>query len=225
MTRHASARLAGAAYLFYILVAFPQLVIFGRTMNPEGTPARLAYIAEHALDLRIAILLGILCFFSAVALAVGLYGVTRDEDHELAVMALSLRVGEGVIGAAGVLIWFGPLWLATVTGPNAPDAGSANGVAALLLEAGNWHTLISAIFFAAGSTIFCSLLLRGRMIPVWLAWLGVIGSAVLVVSLPLELAGFLRGPITKLLWIPIAAFELTAGPWLLIKGVAPRAER
>ena len=57
------------------------------------------------------------------------------------------------------------------------------------------------------------------MIPVPLAWLGLVGSALLVVALPLQLAEFLRGPITQLVWIPVALFELTLGPWLLIKGV------
>src|SRR6266852_5402521 len=51
-----------------------------------------------------------------------------------------------------------------------------------------------AIFFAVGSTLFSWLLLRGRMIPVALAWLGVLASALLVVILPAQLAGFLKGP-------------------------------
>ena len=38
----------------------------------------------------------------------------------------------------------------------------------------------SPVFFAVGSLLFSWLLLRGRMIPVGLAWLGVIASALLV---------------------------------------------
>jgi hypothetical protein len=79
--------------------------------------------------------------------------------------------------------------------------------------------LVSALFFAVGSTLFAWLFLRGRMIPVPLAWLGVVGSALLVVGLPLQLAGFLSGLVTQLMWVPVAVFELTLGPWLLIKGV------
>lgn len=50
-----------------------------------------------------------------------------------------------------------------------------------------------AIFFAVGSTIFSWLLLRGRLIPVPLAWLGVIASALLAVILPLQVAGLFGG--------------------------------
>ena len=80
----------------------------------------------------------------------------------------------------------------------------------------------TATFFAVGSTLFSYLFLRGRMIPMPLAWLGVVGSALLVVGLPLQLAGFFRGLGAQLMWLPVAVFELTLGPWLLIKGVGTR---
>ena len=88
-----------------------------------------------------------------------------------------------------------------------------------------WNTLIGATFFAVGSTLFSYLFLRGRIIPVPLAWLGVIASVLLVVGLPLQLAGFLNGPITSLMWIPMALFEVPLALWLLIRGVATPAPR
>jgi hypothetical protein len=84
----------------------------------------------------------------------------------------------------------------------------------------------AAIFFAVGSTLFSWLLLRGRLIPVALAWLGVLASVLLVVILPLQLAGLFGGPIswsasvTWLVWLPMLVFEVTLALWLLIKGVA-----
>jgi hypothetical protein len=58
------------------------------------------------------------------------------------------------------------------------------------------------------------------MVPVPLAWLGVIASILLVVILPLQLAGILRGPITEAVWLPMLAFEVPLGLWLIVKGVA-----
>jgi hypothetical protein len=84
----------------------------------------------------------------------------------------------------------------------------------------------AAIFFAVGSTLFCWLLLRGRLIPMALAWLGVLASVLLVVVLPLQLAGLFGGPtswsasVTWLVWLPMLVFEVTLALWLLIKGVA-----
>ena len=225
MTRTTNARLAGFTYLFYIAVAFPEMVLFDRATDVQGTTARLARIAEHAGDVRVAILLSVLACFSAVVLAVALYGITRDEDRDLALIALACRVGEGVTGAAGPLTMAALLWLATTSGPNAPDVAGATALAAVLVKLRGWSPTVGATFFAVGSTIFSYLMLRGRMIPAWLAWLGVVGSALLVLGLPLQLAGVLRGSISQLMWIPIAVFELTVAVWLLVKGVAaPRTK-
>src|SRR5205085_4721122 len=112
---------------------------------------------------------------------VALHAITRDEDRELSVLALSCRVGEGVLGAIPTLAMVGLLWLGT-EGTDAPDATAW--LAAYLLKLRGWGTTASAIFFAVGSTIFSWLLLRGRMIPAALAWLGVLASALLVVELP-----------------------------------------
>lgn len=80
-------------------------------------------------------------------------------------------------------------------------------------------------FLVVGSTLFSYLLLRGRMIPVLLAWLGVLASALLVVTLPLQLTGLLQGPATWYMWMPMLVFEVVLALWLIIKGVATPAAR
>jgi hypothetical protein len=224
MTRQTNARIAGFTYLLYIAVAFPAMVLFGKGTSGESTASQLATIAQHSTSLRLTILLGLVSCFCALVLAVTLYGITRDEDRELAMLAFACRVGEGLV-AAVPFTTLGLLWLATSTGPTAPDVPSANALAAYLLKVGTWETTTAALLFAVGSTLFSYLLLRGRMIPVALAWLGVFGSALPVVILPLQLAGFVTSSIIQLVWIPVAAFEITLAFWLIIKGVAAPARR
>ena len=65
--------------------------------------------------------------------------------------------------------------------------------------------------------------MQARSIPASLAWLGLIGSILLAVALPAQLAGYLTSIATMLVWIPLAVFELAAGLWLLIKGVSKPA--
>jgi hypothetical protein len=38
-------------------------------------------------------------------------------------------------------------------------------------------------------------------------------------------AGLVSGPVTKIMWLPMAAFEILLGLWLLTKGVAPPVRR
>lgn len=218
MTHRTNARLAGFTFLFYIVVGVTSLVLGAG--SGEGTAAKLADIAQHEAGVRASLLLSPLLWMSALVLAVTLYALTREEDPDLALLVLSCRVGEGVAGATGTVVSLGLLWLATTTGPTAPDPISSDTLGAFLFEWGGWNTIVSATFFAVGSTIFSYLLLRGRMVPVVLAWLGVVASVLLVVSLPLQLAGFLPGSVTNYLWAPMAAFEVTLAFWLIIKGVA-----
>lgn len=100
------------------------------------------------------------------------------------------------------------------------------GFACRLIEAVPGH---GEIYFAVGSTIFCWLLLRGRIIPVALAWLGLIASAGLVVLLSMQIAGFFGGPrnwaspLTWAAWSPMLVFELALAAWLITKGIAKPA--
>ncbi len=103
MTRTTNARIAGFTFLFYIAAGIASMVLFGRATTGEGIAAKLAGIAQHATDVRIVVLLSLLTCFAALVLAVTLYWITRDEDHELAVLALSCRVGEGVLNVISII--------------------------------------------------------------------------------------------------------------------------
>jgi Domain of unknown function (DUF4386) len=76
--------------------------LFGRAAGGEGSAARLAGIAQHAAVVRTTVVLDLLQCFSAPVLAVTLYAITRDEDRDLAMLGLTCRVGEGLIGAVGI---------------------------------------------------------------------------------------------------------------------------
>jgi hypothetical protein len=224
MTRNTNARIAGFTFLFYIVAGVLSMIIFGRAASGNGITERLASIAQHVTEMRIVFVLALLQAFSAMTLGVTLYAITREQDRDLAMAGLVFRVGEGLIGIA-IPTTAGLLWLATTTGVNAPDAATAHTLGAFLLQVEAQNTLITATFFAVGSTLFSWLLLRGRMIPVPLAWLGVVASVLLVVGLPLQGAGFLHGLATSLMWIPMALFEVPLALWLLVKGVAPVTRR
>src|SRR5216683_1211868 len=169
MTRTTNARIAGATFLLYIAAGIAGVILFGRATSGDGIAAKLASIAQHTTEVRVAVVLSLLTCFTALVLAVTLYGITRDQDPDLAMLALTCRVAEGLLGA---------------------------------------------IFLAVGSMLFSYLLLRGRMVPAALAWLGVIASGLLVVGLPGQLSGFFASPAFGLMWLPMLVFELTIALWL-----------
>ena len=222
MTRATNARIAGFTFLAYIAAGLTSMVLFRRAASGEGVAEKLAGMAAHQTDLGVLVLLGLVQCFSALVLGVTLYAITRDQDGDLAMLGLVCRIGEGLIAALSIPSMLALFWLATASGAGATDTAATHALAAYLLRD---DVALTATFFAVGSTAFAYLLLRGRMIPVPLAWLGVVASVVLVVGLPLQLAGWMHGRITSIMWLPMLAFEVPLGLWLLTRGVAanPRA--
>jgi hypothetical protein len=162
--------------------------------------------------MRLNIFLTLLTCVIALLLGIALYALTREHDHDLALLALLFRAGEGLVAANAAIKSSALLGFAT----HSAGLAGAEAAGAALFQGSS--TLIGATLFAIGSTIFCWLFLRARTIPISLAWLGFLASLMLVVGLPLQLGGI---PTTNYIWIPMAFFEVIFGIWLIIKGVDP----
>jgi Domain of unknown function (DUF4386) len=217
VTLRTNARIAGIAYLLYIAAAFPSMLLSGRATSGEGMAAKLTNMALHATDVRLAAVLSLIGCLCALVLAVTLYAITREQDRDLAMLGLTCRVAEGVVGGASIPITLGLLAVATATGTSALDPAAAGALGTFVLGQ-TW--LVGATFFAVGSTLFSWLLLRGRMVPVWLAALGVVGSGLIAIGLPLQALELVPGLLAQLMWAPVAVFELTIAGWFIVKGVA-----
>ena len=225
MTRTTNARIAGFTYLFYAAIGISSDLLMHQAMGVDGGAAKLARIGQYATNVRLTILITLLECLSALVLAVTLYGITRDEDHELAMLGLVCRVAEGVLGSLNNIPgYLGLLWLAKAgVATGLPDIPTTNALGTFLLMPVP-SVPLGAIFFAVGSLTLSYLLLRGRMVPVSIAWLGVFASGLLVVALPLQLAGFPTGPLQGYYeWLPALVFQVVLALWLLIKGVATPA--
>lgn len=204
-------------FLFYIVNGITTLAISGRITTGATIGARLANIAHHPGLMRLNAALILLTGFDAFVLAVAIYALTRDYDRDLALIALVCRIAEGVANVSGATNTMRLLWVATSATNAAPaDAAARYALGDYLLNAGGGP--IGATFIVA-STIYSYIFLRSRTIPAALAWLGLIASLLLVINIPLELASISRGPLGWLMWMPMLAFEVTLGVWLLIKGV------
>src|SRR5712692_7044422 len=140
MTLKTNARIAGFFFLFYIATGITSLILFGKaTSGAEGPVAKLAAIAQHATTVRLTVLLTLCGFVSAVVIAVTIYALTRDEDRDLALLAMCFRVTEGVLAAASGVRTLQLLAVATAsTAAASPDAAAVNAFGGLLLNQGGW---------------------------------------------------------------------------------------
>ena len=223
MTRKTNARLAGFMFLFYIATGLAGLALSNQAAGGEGTAAKLAAIAQHATLMRVSVLLTMCGFVSAVVLGVTLYALTRDEDRDLAMIALCCRVTEGVNAVAGAGRTLQLLAIAAMatggTAVAAPDAAAAQAYGGLMLNQGGSTGNIGALCFVMASTLYSYLFLRARTIPAVLAWLGLLASVLLLIALPLGLVGLIT--VSFFMWMPMLVFEVAFALWLIIKGVKP----
>jgi len=223
--RTTNARIAGLMFLLYIGLGIATAFLFDSATGAPGTEAQLTSIAQHAADVRVGLVLGLFSPFVAMVLSTALYAITREQDRFVAMLAMTSLFGAAVIEAIHIPTTLGLLSLATSAGVNGVDTLSTNALGAFLLTARAWNPIIGATFFAVGSTLFSWLLLKGRMIPVALAALGVLASVVWVVGLPLQLIGVLSESVVWYMYIPMAAFQISVGLWLLFKGITLPATR
>ena len=221
MTLRTNARIAGLAFLLYIVTGITAMVLSRIALAGDDTTAKLASLAGHVFSFRFHLVLVFFGCFCALALAVTLRALTRQVDPDLAMMILVCRSAEGVIGATSVDKGMGQAWLATASGTAAPDPAAAAALGAFFFKVPD-SMVVPATFFAVASLIFSYLLRRGRLVPAWLAWVGLVASAIVVVGLPLELLGALPKLVSQAMWVPMILFEIPLGVWLIVKGVTPR---
>ncbi len=217
MTRQTNARIAGAAYLLYIVFALSEMFVLDGATRGDTPIARVANAAQHLAAVRFSLILSIPTAGCAIALAVSLYGITREVDREISLLGYGCRMAEGFLN--GIPITVGAfLWLTAAHGTNAPDAATTTALLTIAGRLSSWRTFAGSWFFSIGSSAFAYLLLRGRMIPPALAWIGVVASILLVVCLPLGFGGLLQGPAANVIWIPMIFFEVPLGFYFLVKG-------
>ncbi len=221
MTRKSNSRLAGYSLLAYIAFGIMTMAVMGRATSGDDMAARLASMAQHTADIRIAAIFTLLTSFCAIVLGVTLWALTRDEDPDLAMLGLTCRFAEGMLGVLAVQRTLELLWLATSSGASALGADELNALATFVYRSPGSGT--GSVLFAVGSALFCWLLLRGRMIPSVLAWIGVIASLSWVVGMPMQLVGVLPNAATYPMWVLMAAFEIPFALLLIWKGAAPPA--
>lgn len=217
MTQRADARLAGFAYLSYIVFAMSSSILFAKVTAGDDALETLSTLARMISTARVTVLLDLLQPVCALVLAVTLYKLVKAVNHTIALLAMLFRVGEGLLASFPILGKLELMRLATDR-----DAVAANVPSYLPLVNEILHRPdegFSAFFFVVGGFLFAYLFLKGRLIPHWLAWTGVVTIGAQLICVPLHIAMMIPGSIVNWMWFPILLYEVPLGIWLIVKGV------
>ncbi len=222
-----AARVVGLCYLLALPPAlFAELYVFGRLILLNNVAGTAQNIIEHERLFRLGIASNLFVFALDAVLMTALYVVLRPVNRAVAFLATFWRLVETTILVVTTLSDFSALRVlgnAQQLRGFTPDQLYA--LASLALG-GHGAAYNVALFFAGlGTTLFCYLWLAGRLLPRPLAAWGMFAGLVLASCA----FGFIVLPelkrIITLVYYggPIFIFELTAGLWLLFRGL-PRPD-
>jgi Domain of unknown function (DUF4386) len=211
------------AGIFYLItfISIPTLVLYGPVKNHRdwilGSGGHTGVLVGCFLEVIVAL--------AGIGTAVTLYPVVKRQHEGFALGFVTARVLEAVMIFTGVVSLLSLMTLRQDLG------GTAGANAAALVTAGashvavyNWTFLLSqSLMPGINALLLGSLMYRSRLVPRIIPVLGLIGGPLLIIAVFATLFGqhsSLTG-LAALPVIPVAAWELSLGVWLAVKGFKP----
>jgi hypothetical protein len=236
LTPRQAAMIAGAAYLITDVTSIFAEFYVRPTLIAGGDAARTASnIVAHAQLFRVGVVSDVLTSAGLVILNLALYELLVPVHRTLARLAAWWRLVEVAVGGAVAVSGF--MVLSLLSGTDYVQAFppyELEALVRLLIGAQASGYLIVLLFFGLGSTTYMYLLVKSRYVPRALAFLGLGGSALVVLFVLARMlfpALFVAATAAvralpavalaslALVFVPILSFEVTLGLWLLVKGV------
>jgi hypothetical protein len=216
-------RTALVAGVFYLItfISIPTLTLYGPVKHHRdwilSSGGHTGVLVGGLLEAIVAL--------AGIGTAVTLYPVVRRQNEGVALGFVAARILEASMIFAGVVSLLSLVTLRQGSG------GTAGAHAAALVTTGashvaiyNWAFLLGqSLMPAINAMLLGSLLYRSRLVPRILPMTGLIGAPLLVTAVVATLFGSIGQTSTPalLLALPVAAWELSLGIWLVAKGFRP----
>ena len=217
-----AARVAGFAYLLIIIIGVLNAYFIDSKLIVSGNDAVTASnIMANDLLFRIGIASVLILYTSVVVLSLALYIILKPVNKNLALLAMLLRSGEAILGAATVLISFIVLLLLNDKGYSTVfETEQLQALAGLFLNVRTAGLDIVLIFVGLGGTVFCYLFYKSKYVPRILATWGIFTYlSMLILAFVSILLPNHPAMIEIVLYALGTFFELIFGFWLLFKGI------
>jgi hypothetical protein len=207
-----NARIFGVLFIITFLTSIPAWALFQPVLDdPAG------YIAGGGEDTRIylAAFLELLLILANVGTAVVVFPIVRRQNEILSLGYVTARVIECVFLAAGIIFVLGVVSLRQ----DSPDAGD---LAVSLAALKDWTFLFGPGFIVpfGNGLILGYLMYRSGLVPRRMAWLGLIGGPLLLISSIGTLFDWwdASSAVPAILVIPEFLWELSLGIYAAVWG-------
>jgi hypothetical protein len=215
-----TALVAGVFYLI-TFISIPTLALYGPVKNHRDW----ILSSGSSSAVLVGCFLEVIVALAGIGTAVTLYPVVKRQNEGFALGFVTTRVVE-----AG-MIFTGVLSLLSLVTLRQSLSGAAGADAASLVTTGASHVAVYNWTFLLGQTLMPginalllgSLMYRSRLVPRVLPVIGLIGAPLLLTADIATLFGGIgqHSSAALLAAIPVAAWELSLGIWLVVKGFRP----
>jgi Domain of unknown function (DUF4386) len=216
-----TALIAGAFYLLTFVSSIPAVGLLGPVLNNPD------YIVSSASDTRVIFgcLLDLVNALGCIGTAVTLFPVVRRQNEAAALGFVTARMFEAAVIVIGVVSLLAVVTLRHDT------AGAAGADRATLVTTGHALVAVRDWTFLLGPSLvpgFNALLLgylmyRSRLVPRVIPVLGLVGAPLLIASVVTTMFRINEQilVLAAIGTLPVAAWELFLGLWLVVKGFRP----
>lgn len=210
---------AGVCYLITHVTSIGGLALYGPVLRDTG------YVTGPGADTRVLLgaLFEVVLALAIVGTAVTLFPVTRRHGEALAAGYVGLRTLEAAVIGVGVVSLLAVLTLRQHP-PVGADSAALLTTGRALVAVHDWTFLLGPNFVCgANTTVLAYLMLRSRLVPRFIAVLGLVGGPLIFASAIAELFGLYSqvSAVGSLTAIPVFAWELTLAVRLIAKGFTP----
>jgi hypothetical protein len=208
-----TALVAGVFYLI-TFISIPTLALYGPVKNHRdfvlGSGSTQGVLLGGLLEIIVAL--------AGIGTAVTLYPVVKRQNEGVALGFVAARILEAS------MIFIGAISLLSLV--TLRHAGASGADAAALVTTGASHVAMYKWAFLLGQSLMPginalllgSLMYRSRLVPRVIPVIGLIGAPLLICTVIATLFGTFKLGSPELAALPVAAWELSLGLWLIVKG-------
>ena len=213
-----TALVAGVFYLI-TFISIPTLALYGPVKYHRdwilSSGSHTGVLVGGFLEVIVAL--------AGIGTAVTLYPVVKRQNEGVALGFIAARVLEAGLIFTGVISLLSLVTLRQDLGGAAgPNAAALVTVGASHVAVYNWTFLLSqSLMPGINALLLGSLLYRSRLVPRIIPVLGLIGAPLLIASVFATLFGGIKLGSPLFAALPVAAWELSLGVWLVVKGFKP----
>ena len=212
-------KICGGLYILVMVTFLLPEMLGGGLVDSDSISNTFRLVADSGFQYRLAVSIEFIGVVAIMALIITLFYILKPFNLYLALLALGLRMGEVMLLAVSRIDDFTLLNLSQqAASASSSGAAELNYLGQMIISSAAQGTALAFVFFAIGSLFNNFLFHKSKVIPTWLAILGLIGAALVTMQTVLSLVTDLPSIINDASWYPIMLFEFILGFYLIFHG-------